>query len=411
MTQHYSYNLVSVALAICLVGSTLPSLSTASAAVPEEYRTLASHLAMPLKNSPDEFQESENFTEMLSSGHSAVLSLRGINSSDRNINYVAKQAEDAFTEALRRYERINALPKPPGAGELMASSFIDGFFGNVSGGYARGLEAQRMQDAIKNELYPLLASLEKADAAHQMLVTIAKSYSANFTYPPEKLYIDFDEAWGGTSGPHDWFQIYNRGSALRDCTIEVKLTGTNGETRKNVHFVRDWPADSWLYGRYQTGISALDKTIGSMTVNGVKTVEVTVYSPNFSTAVIYTHDDNEKARDIAEYCQGLKFNGRYQPYVTRRFLPDTKRGVEFTLEGVDFIPKCDVTVHFRSGLKSVSEDWQFGYWKKGEKKIFRPKDKLEFDPQMISMEIAFPGTTHKHVELLFPDSRQFDWEN
>lgn len=77
-----------------------------------------------------------------------VLALRGIQSSDRDITYIADQGQAAYSEAISRLERINALPKPPGAGELFVSSFVDGFFGNVFGGYARSKDAEDKQNAI-----------------------------------------------------------------------------------------------------------------------------------------------------------------------------------------------------------------------------------------------------------------------
>ncbi|MBA2116101.1 hypothetical protein [Bremerella alba] len=386
---------------LCLTLGMLSSLLVskpilaAPPALPQEYRTLAGHLAMPLKTSPDEFEGTGNLAGTLASGHTTLLSLKDIKSSDRQIEYITRQTEASLTGVLQRAERLNALPKPPETGELLANSFIDGFMGNPGGGYARGLEAEQMQTAIKNELYPLFAAMEKLDATHQMLAPVAKKYAANLTYPANRITVDLDESWGSV-GPFDWLYVHNQGPVIRDATVVVKLTGADGATRTNVHFIRNWDANTWLYGRYEVGLQALGKSVGNTTVPGVKKVEVTVYSPSFSTAVSHTYEGNARDRDIAKYCKSLTFTGRYQPYVTKRYWPDTKRGVEFTLDGLEGIPRCQVKVTFWKGLLQKTETWEFDYWKRGDKKMFRPKQPLESDPTMATMEISFPGTSYQH---------------
>lgn len=372
-------------------------------AMSQEYRTLAGYLALPLKKSPDEFQGTETLTATLAQGHTTLMSLKEFKSSDRQIEYVARQTEASLTEILQRVERLNALPKPPGTGALVASSFIDGVFGNPAGGYVRGVEAERMQAAIKNEAVPLFAAMEKIDATQQMLAPIAKKYAAGPTSPGNRIVVDLDEAWG-VVGPFDWFHIYNQGPSIRDATLVVKLTGVGGTMRTNVHFVSDWPANTWLYGRYEVGTQALGKSIGQTTVASIQKIDVDVLSPTFSTSLSYRYTGKARDSDIATYCKPLTFHDRYQPYVQRKFLPDTKRGVEFTLDGLEAIPKCQVKVTFWGGAHQKSETWEFDYWKRGDKKTFRPKEPLEFDPSMVTMKISFPGTdyTHQHSMLVTP---------
>jgi hypothetical protein len=354
---------------------------------------------MEMKPSPDQFRDDMGMTEIMAEGHSAILALRGIQSSDQDIMYIASQGEAAFSEALRRFERINALPKPPGAGELFVTSFVDGFFGNVFGGYARGLDAEEKQNAIIAEVHPLIAALEKGDAAHQMLPKVSEKYSATFSDSTNLIVVDFDESWGWF-GPHDWFCIYNKGAALEDCTLLVQLTGASGEVRKNVHFVKEWPANSWMYGRYDGGNEVLERQVGRATVLNVQKVEVTIFSPQFATLIEYVYQGTEKDRDIAERCKDLKFTGRYQPFVSG-ILWDTQRGAEFTLDGVAFIPKCRVDVTFRNGSQSKAWYWEHDYWKKGEKKSFSTsKGDLTFDPSHIDMAISFPGTGYVHKVTL-----------
>lgn len=375
---------------------TLPSVSTPSAKpLPDEYRTLATIFAAEMKPSPDQFRDDKGITEIMAEGHSAVLDLRAIESPDQDIMYIADQGEAACSEFLRRFERINALPKPPGAGELFVGAFVDGCFGNVFGGYARVLDAEEKQNAIIAEVHPLIAAIEKGLAAQQMLPKVAEKYSATFCDSTRRIAVDFDESWGWF-GPHDWLKIYNYGQPLKDCTIVVQLTGASGKVRKNVHFVKQWPAKSWMYARYEGGTKLLEKHVGRMTVDDVQKLDVTIYSPTFATLIEYTYKGPEHDQDVAKYCKDLRFTGRYQPFESG-ILWDTQRGVEFTLDGVDLIPKCRVYVTFRNGSQSKTWYWEHDYWKKGEKKSFiTEKGDLTFDPTNIDMSVSFPGTNYVH---------------
>jgi len=379
----------------------LPATSTPCAKpLPDEYRTLANALAMEMRSAPDQFRDDKGITEILAEGHSAVLDLRGIQSSDEDIMYIADQGEAAFSEALLHLERINALPKPPGAVELFVSSFVDGFFGNIFGAYARALDAEEKQNAIIAELYPLIAAIEKVDAAQQMLPKVATKYSATYCNSTNRITVDFDESWGCV-GPHDWFKIYNCGPALDDCTIVVQLTGANGEVRKNVHFLEQWPANTWMYARYSAGIELLEKQLGRTTVDDVQSLDVTIYSPTYATLIHYVYKGEEFDKDVAKYCEDLVFTGRYQPFESG-ILWDTQRGVEFTLHGIPGIPKCRVAVTFRKGLlQSKTLYWELDDWKEGEKKSFSTsKGELTFDPSRIVMVISFHGTSYTHSVTL-----------
>jgi hypothetical protein len=391
------------ALALTFLGTfVLTGCSNGTAAskpLPPEYRTLAENLSLDIKSSRDQYRDNKSITEIIAEGHGAVMALRGIQSSDGDIAYIAEQGQSAYSEATRRLERINALPKPPGADELFVSSFIDGFFGNVFGGYARGKDAEDKQNAIYVEAQALVAAVEKADAVHHLLPKVAAKYSAPLTNVNGRILVDFDEAWG-CWGPHDWFSIYNSGPALQDCTIVVQLTGEQRDVRKNVHFIKNWPANTWMYARYEPGQEILGRKVGRMSVDSVQQLDVTVYSPQFATAINYVYQGTVKDNKIAEKCTNLKVSGRYRPFKSG-FVWDTQRGAYFTLDGVSFVGKCRVDVTFRRGNRSEGWYWQFDYWKKGEEKTFdTQKGQLTFDPDNIDMVISFPGTNYKYETTL-----------
>jgi|GEM_PF-2186402 len=369
--------------------------------LPPEFRVLAEQLVLDMKLSPDDFRDDKGLPEIIAEGHSAVLALRGIRSDDFDITYVANQGQAACGEAVSRFERINAMPKPPGAGSLFVESFIHGLYGNVFYGYALGVDAEEKQKAIMAEVQVLLAAMDKIDATQMMLPRIAEKYAATPSDPNGRIVIDIDESWGWY-GPNDWLKIYNTGPQdLEDCTIQVHLTGETGKSRKNVHFIRHWPANSWRYARYEPGQEILDRPeAGKSTVTKIQEADVSIWSPKYTTTLSYVYQGAEKDKDIADWCKDLKFTGRYKPFVPGTFWDD-QRGAEFTLDGVAIIPKCRVDITFREGETSKAWHWEHDSWMKGEKKSFNTsKGDLTFDPSHIDMAISFPDTSYRHEVTL-----------
>ena len=369
--------------------------------LPPEFRVLAKHLVFEMKPSPVDFRDDKGFTEIIAEGHSTILALSGIQSEDSDLTYVATHGQAACEEAVSRLERINAMPKPPGAGNLLFESFIHVCYGNVYYGYALGVDADEKQKAIMAEVHGVLAAGDKADAAQMMLPNIAEKYAATPSDPDGRIVVDIDEAWGWY-GPNDWFRIYNAGPEdLEDCTIQVHLTGGIGNSRKNVHFLRHWPANSWMYARYEPGQEILDRPdAGKTTVSKIQKADVSIWSPKYTTTLTYTYQGAERDKDIAERCKDLKFTGRYQPFESG-IIWDTQRGAEFTLDGVAVIPECRVDVTFRNGSQSKVWQWEHDNWTNGEEKSFRTSEgDLTFDPSHIDMTISFPDTSYTHEVTL-----------
>ena len=231
------------ALVICSLGilsgcgrSNPRSHTGSGKALPAEYRVVATCLAHPLKANATDFRTDKSMAEAIAEGQSQVMDLRKVKSADSDLTQIAAQGESACSEVVRRLEQINALPKPPNAGSLFAESFLHGFFGDVSGGFALGADADQKQKAILVELEGLAAALDKADAAHLLLPKVAEAYAVPITDNPGRILVDFDESWYGW-GPNDWCRLCNAGAELENCTVVVDLRGQNGQTRRNVHFV------------------------------------------------------------------------------------------------------------------------------------------------------------------------------
>tara|TARA_R110001592_G_scaffold165883_2_gene400500 strand:- start:7860 stop:8966 length:1107 start_codon:yes stop_codon:yes gene_type:complete len=357
---------------------------------------------MSMKSDPAQLQKKRETSEVMADLQAALLDLREIKSSDKEIMYVSDQVRDAVTVILERLDNLNSLPKPPDEGTLFVGSFVDGFFGNFAGGYHRGLDAEAKQNALNSEMQPLLAAIDRIDAAQKMLPKIAEKYSATLSDSTGLIIADFNESWGD-SGPDDWIALQNLGETLEDCTILVELTGANGEVRKNVHFLKTWPESTCMWGRYQGGEKILGKTVDRTTVVYVKEMKVTIYSPQFATRIDYTYKGAEKDKDVAYRCEKLTFQGAYQPYEAG-VIWDTQRGAQFTMNGVEFLPKCRVNLTFRKGDQAKIWYWDYDSWMKGETKTLdTPAGGLEFKPDRIDFEVSFPHTNYKNKATLKVD--------
>jgi hypothetical protein len=382
----------------CESGSSIPTAGAPAGPLPPEYRVLAESLAFAMAPTTDEFRENKDVSAVLAESYAALLSFRGIDSADVDIQYIAKEAEASCADALARFERLNTLPKPESFVSVFATSFIHGLVGNADAGYAAGVEADAKQEKLANELRGLLAATDKARALQLMLPKVAQKYAATPSKSSGRLMIDIDEPWGW-DGPFTWCGIYNAGPKLEDCTIQVHLVGAGNESRKNVHFVRHWPAKSWMYSRYEPGRQILDRAdAGNTTVKGIRRAEISLWSPTFTTTLPYTYEGSERDNDAAKRCEQLTFVGRFQPHQGGR-LWNTRMGVEFTLDGVAFIPECEVRVTYRSGSKSVTPPWtwEIGKWTKGQKRHFDTADgDVGFEPEQIDMTITFPGIGYAH---------------
>jgi hypothetical protein len=382
----------------------LPSASKPSSiALPTEYRILAQHLAMEMKPNPKQFRNELGMAEIMAEGHAARLALNDIKSSDEHINYISAEAKSAVVEIIRRFEKINSLPQPPGAGAVFLKSFLGGVYtgatgdpSGLAGGVSYSSDAQAKSDAIVAEMNSLLAVIDKLEATQLLLPKVAEKYSATFCDSTKLIDVDFDESWGWF-GPHDWLCVLNRGPALQNCTIGVQITGMDGAVRNNVHFVQDWPANTRMYARYDLGKDILGKKVSKTTVPCVDRLDLTMYSSNFATLIVHQYKGARRDTDVAARCKDLKFTGRYQAFVPGVFW-NTEPGVAFTLSGAALIPQCTVNITFRSSLRSKAWYWELDGWEQDETKTFTPpKGELTFNPTNIDMAISFPNTSYKHV--------------
>jgi len=323
-------------------------LSPPACQIPEEYQVLATTLALEMRTSPDEFRNGISDSELISEISICIMNLDGINSDDTDILSLTKCGSKVFHDILGWKDRFDALPKTSGIQlgaafiQSLAISAIGGAYGGATGDFKTAMEMTsssdwwketRKVDAIFTELNNYSAILNRAHAIPLMLPQVAKKYAAKESDSQGRITVDIDESWGW-DGPHDWFRICNSGpDTLENCTIQVELIGGNGESRKNVHYVRHWPTNLWMHARYDQGIEFPGgKRVAGTTVTKIPKAVVSLWSPSFTTTMTYVYQGNEKDRDVARRCENLNFSGRYQPFQSG-ILWNTERGVEFELGG------------------------------------------------------------------------------
>jgi len=136
---------------------------------PPKLRVLAEHFTVDIKASPNDFRDNVPLSQTLADLQATVLALQQIRSTDPAISAVAERGLSVAQQLTAGFERVNALPKPPSSGEILAESFIHSLYGNYFTPYAHALEADEQQRAILSELQGLIAALDQADTVHLLL--------------------------------------------------------------------------------------------------------------------------------------------------------------------------------------------------------------------------------------------------
>ncbi|NUQ60973.1 MAG: hypothetical protein HUU20_00685 [Pirellulales bacterium] len=390
--------LFAVSMALLPVAGRCGAADAARQLLPE-YSRLAKgvgRLVVSMETSREAFPEEEpSMAEAIRELYAVAIDLHGIQSEDSQLSYIASQSQRAVAEAIEAFERIERMPKPS-AVDVLGGSIISGSLGDpIVGPTVLALDAMKKSEDMMAELKKAVAIWNRLDGIHSGLPCVAQKYSPAVVDQPDRLVLDFDEAWGPV-GPHDWLRLENNGQDLADCTILVELTGKSGPARRNVHFVEHWPAHTPLYARYEPGFLLDGEYAGRTTVSKVQQIAVTVWSPKESFRAICTYLGEEKDRDIARYCETLSLHGSYRPF-EKGFLWDTQRAAVFSLDGIESLPPCRVTVTFSRGKQSKCWDWELDGWSRGQRKTFQPsRGALPFDAQRIVGEITFPDTGYKH---------------
>lgn len=404
---------VVIALFCAVVGlprdaSSASEAAAAPKALPPEYRALAKILARPMdlaSVSKAATQPTPNLTDAMAQAHASIIDLRQIHSSDDGINQVASMAIDATEDLTKRIEDLDfaLLSKPKhGASPAAKSSILEALpllsphhlllhaLGSMlSFEQEQNAESKSWKAGVQTDLAHIVEDSHQLDAAAMLLPKIAAPYSAPVSPNDSRVTLHFAEAWGPLSD--DVLELVNSGSDLEDCTIAVELTGANGESRTNVHFVPKWESKGILVARYSPGQTVLDQTLDKTTISGARSVTVSIQSPSYSTRVMYAFNSKDHDKTISSICKNLKLIGAYSK--KDHILSGPTYEATITLDGLASIPAGQIDLTLHSGTQTKLFSYPFKGWKKGETKLF---PKLPFNPNSTDIVVTFPDTTYRY---------------
>ncbi|ADG66919.1 hypothetical protein Plim_1082 [Planctopirus limnophila DSM 3776] len=384
-----------------------PVVPISKVELPQEYRVLADVLTHQIVPSPAEWEVVPK-PAVLAELHRQLDALRNLSSSDQEIQSMAQRTHTALATFIKHFEEFQALPDPTSTSDLMLDSFVSGFVSGFTGdlelvkGSFERTAASDSRAAAKQRAAIALCHAEQQCVAIQLTLSrIAERFAAPVTAAGDRFKIDIDDPWGAHA-PKKWICFHNGGDDLRDCTLQVQLTGQNGPPRSNVHFIKHWPANTWMYSLYQVGFQLPDGSyVDSQTVSSIQSAEVKLWSPEYSTQFRYDYQGAGRDEDVKRFGSALKIQGKYLPF-KQGVLWNTQPGAELTLHGVEWLPPGKVTLTFRGNRrKEKAWIWDHSGWPNGEAKTFTtPEGALEFVPQEIDVELSFPDTATVFTERL-----------
>jgi hypothetical protein len=367
------------------------------AELPGEYRVVAGVLSRRMGPQVEELKDRRGIAEMMAGVQSGMMDLRKVKSADEDLNYIAGEGAAALGEMYRRMEQLNSLPRPAAGVDASVAAALHGLAGDLAGFFGVGAQAADRQKALLDELHGYAAAVDRADAAGQLLGKVAVKYAGPVVEGKGRIEVDFDEA-GLRGEAEDLCAFTNEGEALADCTVVVALHGEDGALRRNVHFVKEWPAKGKLYALYAPGVLVEGKKVGAETVADVDRVEVTAWSPAATVKEAYAYLGAERDRDVEAWAKGIKLTGRYQPFERALFSANTERGIRLTLAEGPALAKCRVELTFTGGSGARSWFWNVDSWGKGEEKMFTtPAGGLTSDPSQVQVVMSFPRSGYKRT--------------
>jgi len=309
----------------------------------------------------------------------AAADLKGIRTTDDDINSLASQSCYVYMEVVKHYQKIEALPKPPGFGELFSQSFVRGCFGDIFGLARSYNDAQGREDRINDEIRSLIATSKRGDSIKLRLPRVAARYAGPLIANGQLILIDFNASWGPV-GPDDWLTLAHKaGTDLHNCTVLVELHNRSGETVRNIHFIPRWSNRTPIFAKYSPSWKLLGEPVNRHTVPAVEAVIISLWADELSQeSVRQAYAGAERDNDVARYCKNMRVLASYRPFA-KGVLWDTTRGVHVELKGIPFVTHPRVTVQFRrNNLRlSLSLYWEFDRWDEGENKTLDTGDKLQ----------------------------------
>lgn len=367
--------------------------------LPKSYVALATHLTDTLTRR-GEFEEQKDFTQFLADANAALVDIRGIDTNDGQLQFIAKEAGEAIGQLLGSQKEVATLPKPPSAGQEFADSFVLGMLGQIDEGIKLNKENRGKAEAILAEARKSSLAYQRINAAKLLLPRIAAKHAGPKVQSGQAIY----SAWWCRWGPFNRFNLLHLGNlvgggrTLHNCTVLVELRNGADEVARNVHFLPEWRADTVYAARYRPGFDfGTGDMVCRQTVNDVGVIKTSLWCDELTQEnVITLFTESRKDELIREYCSNLKLTTVFQPFKEGFF--GRNRGVVATMTGLPFLPPCRVEVTFSRNGQTQTIHWEVDSWKNGQTKAFADK-RFEWDPTSIVVRVSFHDTNYYYESL------------
>jgi hypothetical protein len=229
------------------------------------------------------------------------------------------------------------------------------------------------------------------EAGVQLFPGIVKRWSGPVATNNDVFYI-FQGGWGG--GDHsDWLKVANRSdSDFHNCTVVVTLTSASGEVVRNVHFIKEWPQQTYFTAFYDLGIKINDEYIEKSTFKDVALVVVDVYSDEATLLNLSTPFTRDQMT-VRLVNDNLKAISQYRPF-SKGLIFDQQRSViiGWKWDRMAYLPKGQVVVTLKNNEHVQRIKKEFDQWPAG--KSFKLSfENVDWEPVEWSAEFNFDGTS------------------
>lgn len=308
---------------------------------------------------------------------------------------IASEAASAQSDFLQAHRSIRVADDG-------SSGVVAGLFGLVVGnpvaamnGVQGTLSAQATRDGL-NKNYAV--AYQRNRGAQLSLAALAPEY-AGPPFAQPALSIEFNEAWEGATASYDLLQLGNvSGRVLKDALVLVDIEGLQGQRRRNVHYVQEWPIGATATCAYGVGFDYGGDRLGQQTVFGVEKLTVSVWTGDGrSENQVFTYGSAKRDADVRSYLESaLKIEWKNQDVG----IINNVYAIEGKLGGIEFLGPHKVTIEFMHNSDKVTLHWDREKWTRGESFMFVPKQKLAWWPDSAIVHIAPQGTSYVWTQRL-----------
>jgi hypothetical protein len=352
---------------------------------PQELYVLTKCLGSDISPAANTNSNSDSLEEIEAEIRLQILDLHKSQSTDSDIQYLVSETLQLLNESETLIKQGKSLPKSTGFLKAFGAGFLDGVLMEAglppSGASAEVIDNEfKRAAAVENLEDKRMELLQRSQTLQYLLLKIIPRFSAELKND-NCFNIDFYESPARRISS---FSIYNKGATLQNCIFHVKFIGSNGKFITQPVFSDQCPSKKWITESCGDSLSDLD---------GVERIEVTYFSPQYSTVSNFDYDDKERGKDYAELFKnaGIQIVG----YRSRKpgLFKDWERLLRIRLTGDD-IPACQIAVIFTRNAWSYAHYEDCSYWSVGTAIDIKPgNENLTYDPEEITIKVKVPRST------------------